>query len=118
MAEMLIGKEILGAASTRDGAFCRVDILADDESRSALVFPLDQLRGLVSLLLQVEQSHVEQSEEGKYVLPAESVDVGADSSGQTVLLAFHVGEMEFPFALPREHAVNLMDVIRNKLPTH
>ena len=121
MSNIHVAKLLKRVGPTEDGQYCRLDFDSEDGSESALVFPIDQLEAFLALLLQVEQRKNEISPDSpgaKTALRADSVSVSLEPKTQTVLFDFHVDKMSFAFTLPREDAVNLVQIVHEKLPTH
>src|SRR5215469_13938855 len=119
MTKAIVAKKLLRTGATDDDRRCFFAFEQPNGKRGEFQFPIDQLDAALGLLIQVRRQYLERIRpEMNFGLTTQGAKVAYSSQNQTVLIEFQVGTMEFPFCLPREYAVKLMDIIKSVLPVH
>jgi hypothetical protein len=119
MTKTIVAKKLLRTGVTEDDLRCFFAFEQANGKRGEFQFPIDQLDPALGLLVQVKRQHLERIQPGMdFGLTTQGAKVAYSSQNETVLIEFHVGTMKFPFCLPREYAVKLMDIVKNALPVH
>jgi len=116
MTETIAAKKLLRFGLSADGALCLVEFEKEDSATERLSFPSAQLDEIIGLLLQVKQIHAEKTEgaEKRSVLVAERVGVLVQSDA--VVMDFMVGGAPISFAIPSDMAMQLMQILNERLP--
>ena|SRR5438477_5166256 len=99
-----------------DFSTCLVEFEMLDGATSRLTFPADQLQEVIGLLLQVKQVHAEKTErdQTRSVMVAERVGVLVQP--EVTLLDFMVGGAPLSFAISPDLTVQLMEILKQRLP--
>ena len=119
MTKAIVAKKLLRTAVTEDDQRCFFGFEQANGKRGEFQFPIDQLDAALGLLIQARRQHLERIRPGMdFGLTAQGAKVAYSHHNETVFIEFHVGTTKFPFCLPRESAVKLMEVIKNALPVH
>ena len=116
MTETIAAKKLSRFGLSGDGSTCLVEFENDDGGTGRLSFPSAQLDEVLGLLLQVKQLHAERTQgaETRAVLIAERVGVLVQPDA--AVLDFVVGGAPISFAIPPEMAMQLMQILKEKLP--
>ena len=117
MTETIAAKKLLRFGLSGDGSACLVEYEKDDGGIDRLAFPSAQLDEVVGLLLQVKQLHSQRTEgnETRSVLVADRVSVLVQPDA--AVLDFVVGGAPISFAIPTEMAIQLMQILKERLPS-
>ena len=119
MTKTIVAKKLLRTGATEDDQRCFFAFEQANGKRGEFQFPIDQLDAALGLLVQVRRQYLERIQpDMSFGLTTQGAKVVYSSQNQTVLIEFHVGTMKFPFCLPREYAVKLIDIIKRALPIH
>ncbi len=99
-----------------DGANCLIEYEKQGGETDRLAFPASQLDEMIGLLLQVKQLHSQktQGNDQRQVLVAERVGVLVQP--EAAVLDFVVGGAPISFAIPTEMAMQLMQILKERLP--
>jgi hypothetical protein len=116
MTETIAAKKLLRFGLSADGSLCLVEFEKDDGGIERLTFPTAQLDEVLGLLLQVKQLHSERTEgaQTRSVLVAERVGVFVQP--EATVLDFVVGGAPISFAIPGTMAIQLMQILNERLP--
>jgi hypothetical protein len=116
MTETIAAKKLSRFGLSADGSMCLIEFERPDNGTDRLAFPSGQLDEVVSLLLQVKQIHSERTEgaQTRSVLVAERVGVLVQPDA--AILDFMVGGAPISFAVPTEMAVQLAQILQQRLP--
>jgi hypothetical protein len=116
MTETIAAKKLSRFGLSADGAQCLVEFEKEDSATERLSFPSAQLDEIIGLLLQVKQLHAERTvgSETRSVLVAERVGVLVQPDA--VVMDFMIGGAPISFAIPRDMATQLMQILNERLP--
>jgi hypothetical protein len=116
MSETIAATKLLRFGLSGDASTCLVEFEREGGGTDRLSFPSDQLDQVVGLLLQVKQIHAQKTQDTqtRSVLVAERVGVLVDP--EAAVLDFVVGGAPISFAIPQPMAIQLMQILRDRLP--
>lgn len=116
MTETIAATKLLRFGLSGDGSTCLVEFEKPDGGTDRLSFPSAQLDEIIGLLLQVKQIHAQRTQEAqtRQVLVAERVGVLVQPDA--TVLDFVIGGAPMSFAIPPEMAIQLMQILKERLP--
>lgn len=116
MTETIAAKKLLRFGLSGDASTCLVEFEKEDGATERLSFPSNQLDEVLGLLMQVKQIHAQKTEgtQTRSVLIAERVGVLVQPDA--AVLDFVVGGSPISFAIPPEMAIQLMQILKDRLP--
>jgi|SRR6185437_797702 len=117
MSETIAATKLSRFGLSADASTCLVEFENDKGGTDRLSFPSGQLDEVIGLLLQVKQIHAQKTQDSqtRSVLVAERVGVLVNP--EAAVLDFVVGGAPISFAIPQPMAIQLMQILRDRLPS-
>ena len=117
MTETIAATKLTRFGLSADASSCLVEFEKPDGGTDRLAFPSAQLDEIIGLLLQVKQIYAQktQGNETRSVLIADRVGVLVQPDA--AVLDFVVGGAPISFAVPPEMAMQLAQILTERLPS-
>ena len=115
--ETIAAKKLSRFGLSADFSTCLVEFESQDGGTARLSFPAGQLQEVIGLLLQVKQIHSDKTDanQSRSVMVADQIGVLVQPDA--TLLDFMVGGAPLSFAISPDVATQLMQILKERLPT-